>query len=82
MRCIFYYTYVLQSIKDGKFYIGWTINLKARLIKHNRGLVSATKYRCPMRLVYYEVCLNKEKAIRREKSLKTGFGRKYLKERI
>lgn len=31
---------------------------------------------------YYEACLTKEKAIRREKQLKTGFGRKYLKNRI
>lgn len=79
---MFYYTYVLKSLKDDKYYIGWTIDLRVRFIKHNKGLVKATKDRRPMKLVYYEACLSKKKAIKREKSLKTGFGRKYLKERI
>ncbi|OGM12080.1 excinuclease ABC subunit C [Candidatus Woesebacteria bacterium RBG_16_34_12] len=78
----FYYTYVLRSIKDCKLYIGWVDNLKARIIKHNKGLVKSTKNRLPIQLVYYEACLTKQKAILREKSLKTGFGRKYLKNRI
>jgi len=78
----FYYTYVLLSLKDSNFYIGWTINLKNRLDKHNHRLVEATKYRTPLKIVYFEACLNKKKAIEREKSLKTGFGRKYLKNRI
>jgi len=79
---MFYYTYIFKSQKDNSFYIGWTNNLKIRLHKHNSGLVSATKYRKPFKLVYFEGCLNKQKAILREKSLKTGFGRKYLKNRI
>ena len=78
----YYYTYVLESILDRKLYIGWTDNLVSRLKKHNNGLVQATKNRRPLRLVYYEACLLREKAIEREKALKTGFGRKYLKSRI
>jgi len=53
-----------------------------RVKKHNKGLVHATKDRYPLELVYYEACLSKGKAIEREKSLKTGFGRKYLKRRL
>ena len=79
---MFYYTYVLKSEIDNKFYIGWTDNLKKRLYNHNNGLVAATKFRKPLNLIYYEACLNKKKAIRREKQLKTGFGRAYLKNRV
>jgi putative endonuclease len=78
----FYYTYVLQSLKDNKFYIGWTDDLKKRIDKHQQGLVKSTKNRLPIKLVYFEACLSKNKAIKREKQLKTGFGRKFLKERI
>lgn len=67
---------------DGKFYTGWTDNLKLRLSKHNSGQVNSTKYRIPFELVYFEGCLSQESAIKREKTLKTGFGRKYLKTRI
>lgn len=78
----FYYTYVLKSDLDEKFYIGWTNDLRSRILKHNSGLVKATKNRRPLKLIYYEACLNKERAIDREKVLKTGFGRKYIKQRI
>lgn len=77
-----YYTYVLFSKKDGKLYIGWTNNLKERIASHTLGKVLATKYRLPIELVYYEACLIKSKAIEREKQLKTGFGRAYLKRRL
>lgn len=77
-----FYTYVLRSTIDNKLYIGYTDNLKRRFIEHNQGLVQATKSRSPLILIYYEACTNKEKAIMREKYLKTGFGRKYLSSRI
>ncbi|MEX2027884.1 MAG: GIY-YIG nuclease family protein [Candidatus Curtissbacteria bacterium] len=80
--CQYYYTYVLRSVKDGALYIGWTNDLRSRLNKHNKGLVRATKMRTPFEIVYFEACLSKVSAIKREKSLKTGFGRKYLKNRI
>lgn len=79
---MFYYTYVLKSKKDGDFYTGWTNNLKIRVDKHSKGLVEATRTRRPLTLVYYEACLSKEKAIIREKQLKTGFGRADLKRRL
>jgi putative endonuclease len=79
---MFYYTYVLKSLKDGKLYVGFSGNLKNRIKEHNNGLVLATKNRIPFKLVYYEACLIKEKAIEREKGLKIGFGRAYLKRRL
>lgn len=77
-----FYTYILKSDKDKKLYIGWTDDLEKRFLKHNKGLVKSTKGRGPFKLVYYEACSDKQKAIAREKYLKTGFGRRFLKNRI
>ncbi|MGH9862942.1 MAG: GIY-YIG nuclease family protein [Candidatus Acidiferrales bacterium] len=77
-----YYTYVLVSERDRGFYIGCTANLKARLSEHNRGRVASSAARKPFRILYYEACLSREDAFRREKYLKTGRGRKYLRNRI
>ena len=77
-----YYTYVLKSEADGKLYIGWTDDLRFRLSKHNKGQVPATASRMPLKLVYYEACINKKLAIAREKYFKTGYGRNFLKSRI
>jgi putative endonuclease len=79
---MFYYTYVLRSKKDKELYIGWCKDLKLRFKQHKNGLVKATKQRLPMELIYYEGCLDEKFAIKREKQLKTGFGRAYLKRRL
>lgn len=63
-------------------YIGFTDDLKKRFNEHQNGKVRATRQRTPFRLVYYEACLNKGLAIKREKYFKTGFGRRYLKDRL
>lgn len=77
-----FFTYVLLSKKDGKHYIGYSNNLKQRVFEHDNGNVEATKYRLPVVLVYYEACLNQRKALEREKYFKTGFGRRFLKNRL
>ncbi|MDP3724746.1 MAG: GIY-YIG nuclease family protein [bacterium] len=79
---MFFYTYVLRSLKDGKLYVGFTSDLDKRLKLHNDGNVASTKHRRPLELVYYEACTRKNKAERRERYFKTGFGRKFLKTRI
>ena len=78
----FYYTYVLKSQEEGKLYIGFTKDIKGRVIMHKKGEVNATRERLPVELVYYEACRDKRSAVRREKQLKTGFGRAYLKRRL
>jgi len=77
-----YYTYVLRSLNDQLLYIGWTDDLKQRIKSHNDGKVESTRCRRPFELIYYEACTNKDKAIAREKYFKTGFGRRFLKDRI
>jgi putative endonuclease len=77
-----YYTYVLQSKKDGKWYTGATENLRKRLIDHNSNQVRATKGRGPFSVIYYEACVNKHDAFAREIYLKSGMGKRYLKNRL
>ncbi len=77
-----YYTYVLHSEKDGNFYTGYTKDLKLRFYQHQKGLVGSTKDRRPLRLVYYEACLSREDATRREKYLKTYHGKMFIRRRI
>ncbi|MBI2459463.1 MAG: GIY-YIG nuclease family protein [Parcubacteria group bacterium] len=77
-----YYTYVLISIKDKKLYIGFTNDLSKRFLEHQNGQVNSTRDRRPLKLVYYEACHDKYKALGREKYFKTGFGRKFLENRI
>ncbi|MBI2003548.1 MAG: GIY-YIG nuclease family protein [Parcubacteria group bacterium] len=79
---MFFYTYVLKSIKDSKLYIGYTNNLKKRIEEHKKGLNLSTKFRLPFKLIYYEACLNEQDAKRREHYLKTTQGRRFLGLRL
>jgi putative endonuclease len=72
----------LQSEKDNGFYVGFTKNLKLRFEQHNKGLVESTKKHTPVKLIYYEACLDQNDAIRREKYLKTYNGRRFLARRL
>jgi putative endonuclease len=77
-----YFVYVLKSKKDGEFYTGFTENVENRLTKHNDGLVTSTKDRRPLSVVYVEGGLNKTDALHREIYLKTSWGKRYIKNRI
>ena len=77
-----YYTYVLLSKSDKDLYIGYTNNLKKRIADHNKGTVQSTRKRWPFKLIYYEACLNELDAKNREKYFKTGYGRRFLKNRL
>ena len=77
----FYYVYVLKSEKDGNNYVGYTKNLRERLALHNAGNISSTKNRLPLKLIYFEGCLNHQDATKREKYLKSSWGKRYIKNR-
>jgi putative endonuclease len=79
---MFFYVYVLLSLKDLKRYIGYTNNLKKRLEEHKRGKSFATKFRLPFKLIYFEGCLSEKDAKRRENYLKTTQGRRFLGLRL
>jgi putative endonuclease len=82
VRYPMYYVYILESIKDGNFYVGYSEDLKERKKQHDAGKVFSTKNRLPLKLVYYEACLNQQDATHREKYLKTAWGKRYIKNRI
>ena len=77
-----YYVYVLISQKDNSWYIGYTANLEERVLQHNSGKTITTSKKMPWEILYYEVAFDKEDAIAREKYLKSGMGRRYLKNRL
>lgn len=79
---MFYFVYVLFSNKDKWLYTGFTDNLERRIKEHNQGLVESTKNRAPLELTYFEGYKDKRTALEREKYLKTGWGRNYLKKII
>jgi putative endonuclease len=77
-----YYVYVLQSELDNRFYTGFTKNLEKRVEEHNSGISRSTKGRIPLKLVYYEFCLNLKDAMKRERYLKTTWGKRYIRNRV
>jgi len=76
-----HYVYVLQSDLDRHLYVGCTQDLRQRMQMHNDGKISSTKKRAPLRLIYYEACLEKRDAYHREKYLKTTYGKRFIKSR-
>lgn len=76
----FWYTYVLLSQKDGKFYIGSTNDINRRVKEHQDGNNTSTSKRLPVELVYYEAHLSKTDALRREKYYKTTKGKTTLRQ--
>ncbi|HYJ04735.1 MAG TPA: GIY-YIG nuclease family protein [Chthoniobacterales bacterium] len=77
-----FYVYVLRSQSDSGFYIGFSTNLRARLRQHQNGASFATKSCGPWKLIYYEAYLNQEDALGRERYLKSGSGRRFLKAQL
>ena len=62
--------------------MGYTNNLSKRIDQHNQGKVNSTKNRIPLKLVYWEGCLNQQDSTSREKYLKTAWGKRYIKNRL
>ena len=77
-----WFTYALQSKKDGWLYIGMTSDVKRRLEEHNRGYNQSTRARTPFELFYLEEMGSRSEAREREKFLKSGRGREFLRARL
>lgn len=77
-----FYVYCLESEKNDKLYFGYTNNLKRRLKEHNQGLNFSTKGGIPWKVIYYEGCIDKDDAERREKYFKTTQGNRMFKLRL
>ncbi len=79
---MFYYVYLLESLSDKSWYIGYTSNLAERFSSHNKGNNVSTKNKRPWKLTYYESYRNRTDAKKRELFLKSGSGRKFLKKQL
>jgi len=78
----FYYIYVLESVAGGKFYVGFTEDLEARLNTHNAGQVSHTSKHRPWRIKTAIAYTDREKALAFERYLKSSSGRAFAKKRL
>jgi len=78
----FHYVYVLRSKKNKAWYTGFTTDLRERFKEHNNNNIGWTKNRGPFELIYYEGCKSITDARSREKYLKSGMGKRYLKNRL
>ena len=77
-----WYVYVLISSKDKRWYTGMTNDLRKRFNEHNNAKSQYTKSRGPYKLIYYEASYNQADARSRELYLKSGMGKRYLKNRL
>ncbi len=77
-----YFVYVLKSTNFGTRYVGSTDSVEKRLKEHNSGASKYTSGRKPWTLVHTEEFSSKTEALRREKFLKTGQGRKWLDQKL
>jgi len=73
-----YYTYIIQSEKSGRFYIGHTNDIVARLERHNEGCVTATRNKGPWKIYYKEIFNTKLEANQRELAIKKKKSRSYI----
>lgn len=78
-----YYVYILQTeYNEGELYVGCTNDLKRRIVEHNSGKVKSTKKKIPYILIYYEAFLDRRDAFERERFLKSGWGKRFIKKNL
>jgi len=76
-----FYVYVLQN-RNKRWYTGSTNDLRKRFNEHNANKNRSTKNKGPFKVIYYEACINEQDARSREIYLKSGMGKRYLKNRL
>lgn len=76
------YVYVLHSESDHGLYIGFSADLRRRIAEHKQGLAFATSFRGPWQLIYYEAYVEEDDALGRERFLKSGGGRRFLRKQL
>ncbi len=80
-----YFVYILQN-PEGKLYIGQTNNLERRIEEHNNPNYTKSYYtkriKGPWKLIYKEEYNTRSEAMLRERYLKSGTGRRWIKKNI
>ena len=75
-----HYVYIIQSLKDSRYYIGETADPDRRLFEHNEGWVKSTRHRRPFILIYSEILNSRTEALKREKQIKAFKGGEAFKK--
>lgn len=76
-----FFVYVLKSSNNWRFYVGMTSNIERRIIEHNKGFTKSTKGYRPWDLFFLEEYDTRLEARKREKYLKSGIGKEFIKKR-
>jgi putative endonuclease len=74
-----YKVYAIKSKNRNYIYVGLTTNLEERLNRHNSGKNRTTSAYSPFDLIYSEECFDRKSARVKEKYLKSGVGKEFLK---
>jgi putative endonuclease len=74
-----FFVYVLNSLTRNYIYVGLTDNIDRRINEHNKGYNKTTKPYIPFKLIHTEPFTTRIEARKREKYLKTGIGKEYLR---
>ena len=77
-----FYVYILQSLKDGSYYVGQTNNLFDSLERHNGRRRPFTRGRIPWKRVYTEPFSTRSEAVRREREIKKQKTRQYVEKLV
>ncbi len=81
LLCRMIHVYVLKSLNNWRFYVGMTANVEKRLKEHNSGFTKSTKGYLPWDLFFFESYPSRFEARKREKYLKSGVGKEFIKEK-
>jgi len=76
-----FYVYVIRSERDGRFYVGMCMDLERRIKEHNSGKTFSTKGYRPWGLFFVEEYTSRTEARKREKFLKGGSGKEFIKQK-
>ena len=73
-----HFVYIIESLKDGTYYVGSTQDIGKRLERHNQGRSTYTKVKKPWKLVFSEEHIDRSRAIIREKEIKSRKSKSYI----
>ena len=79
---LYAYKYILKNRKYGMWYTDYIRDLRKRFELHKANKVTSLRDRRLFRLIYYEACIDSEYTFVREKYVRSGLGRKYIKNII
>jgi len=77
-----YFVYIIESLKDGSYYVGSTQNLNERMERHNQERSTYTKSKRPWELVYTEEHPDRSSAMKREKEMKSKKSKEYIEHLV